>query len=75
MNAPRNSPSELPPLVSICRATEIAPALSPQLFGMLSVAPEPHQDGRRRRDVHRNLGRVASESGNVLLYPAKGQPF
>ena len=31
MNAPRKRPSESPPFVTSCSATEIAPALSPQL--------------------------------------------
>ena len=78
MNAPRKRPSVSPPLVTICSATEIAPALSPQLKrprGQIYIAPGMGENSARSGNVHGYFTWVASEGGDVLLDPAEREAF
>jgi hypothetical protein len=70
MNAPRKRPSALPPFVSICSATEIAPADSPQLYARVNGVGGL---ALGIRNAHRDLRRVATECRDILLDPLQAK--
>lgn len=61
-----------PPLVNICKETEIAPALSPQLP---AISVPGKFDKRGYIYLHGDAVRIATKSCDVFLNPSKSDAF